>query len=145
MDRVTKQFQRDFFLSGIVLYNSKDIILDNRLDFIKFLVLAYKKAIFQNIIHHLYSQGCSIFLPFSHTLVWNRIISDSSSASWIPFLASSVLTRPINAWITFMSIGFYFLFSVQPECCSQLSYLHPAYNRLLSWYLHYTLTSQKHQ
>ena len=56
-----------------------------------------KKAIFQNIIHHLYSQGCSIFLPFSHTLVWNRIISDSSSASWIPFLASSVLTRPINA------------------------------------------------
>ena len=31
------------FLSGIVLYNSKDIILDNRLDFIKFLVLAELK------------------------------------------------------------------------------------------------------
>ena len=65
-----------------------------------------QRAIPQNIVHHLSSQGCSIFLPFSHTLVWNRIISDSSSASWIPFLASSVLTRPINAWITFVSIGF---------------------------------------
>ena len=31
------------------------------LDFIEFLVLAYKEAIFQNIVHHLSSQGCSIF------------------------------------------------------------------------------------
>ena len=62
-----------------VLYDSKDIVLDNGiadilcrelsddgLDFIKFLVLAYKEAIFQNIAHHLSSHGCSILLPFSH-------------------------------------------------------------------------------
>ena len=39
-----------------------------------------QRAIPQNIVHHLFSKGCSIFFPFSHTLVWNRIMSDSCAA-----------------------------------------------------------------
>ena len=39
-----------------------------------------QRAIPQNIVHHLFSKGCSIFFPFSHTLVWNRIMSNSCAA-----------------------------------------------------------------